>query len=74
MTGTEGSFTYLKSMLKRLFLSGIVISGSVICAVLARGFIDGVRLGDPEYYLFIGAFLAGAVATFALFLLIALRK
>ena len=57
----------------RLLLSCATVGSSVVSAVLLSGFLAGMREGDPEYYLFIGAALAGLLAALWLFLLLSKR-
>ena len=46
--------------------SMLTIATGVASAFLIRGFVDGARAGDPEYYLAIGAVMFGLIAAAAL--------
>ena len=52
--------------LRELIWSMVAVSGTIAAASLLRGFVDGVRAGDPEYYLILGAAILGLVVTVAL--------
>ena len=53
-------------MIANLSWSLATIASAVGSAFLLRGFVDGARAGDPEYYLFLGAALLGVIAVVCL--------
>ena len=42
--------------------STLTITLGVLSAFLLRGFADGARAGDPEYYILLGALACAAIA------------
>lgn len=46
--------------------SAFTIGAGVAAAFLLRGFVDGARAGDPEYYRALGAMMFAGAAVLAL--------